>query len=328
MGYLIKLTARTIAISLAALSSFNTAQALAQTVENESDLPPRPRAFSTDRNSDPTDPERGTAKNLRLEFQKNGGVVYRHVDGLEIKCDVYIPEGAGPFPAILAVHGGAWRQGTKFALLRHAWRMAESGYVVVAINYRHAPKYPFPAQVHDCKYAVRWMKANATKYKIDPDQVGAFGYSAGGHLVSLLGTSDANDGLEEVEIEERLARFDSRVKAVAAGGAPCEFHWLDEDSRILNYWLGGTRNERPKTYRAASATSYVTPDDPPFFFFHGELDALVPPQSTRILHELLIKSGVKSQHFVAPNSGHLGTFSDLDWMDKAIEFFDRHLKDD
>ncbi len=305
-------------------AGFPNAAVLSQT-PRESDLPPRPRLETGSEKTESPENKETPAEKTRFEFKKNGGVVYREIGDLEIKCDVYVPEGDGPFPAILAVHGGAWRQGSKFVLLRHAWKMAESGFVVVAINYRHAPEFPFPAQIHDCKHAIRWMKASASTYKIDPKRIGAFGYSAGGHLVSLLGTSDETDGLEG-DVESEVKGFNSRVNAVAAGGAPCEFSWINEDSRLLTYWLGGTRKQIPATYRAASPTTYVSADDPPFFFFHGDSDALVPVESGLELHKRLIDAGVASQHRIAPGGGHLGTFSDLGWMDKAIEFFDENLK--
>jgi len=285
-----------------------------------SDTPPKPRTSKIrtgDMGSRP--------KKKWLEFRKKGGVVYRETDEYQLKCDLYIPEGDGPFPAILAVHGGAWRQGTKLTMLRHAWRMAGSGYVVVAINYRHAPKYPFPAQVHDCKDAIRWMRANAGECKIDAQCIGAYGYSAGGHLVSMIGTTDANDGLEG-EAEPGFEKFDTRVKAVVAGGAPCDFSWIEDDSRVLTYWLGGSRNKKPEAFRMASPTSFVSADDPPFFFYHGDSDFLVPVDSSKLLHQKLLGSNVESEHFTLTNTGHLGAFSDLDWMDKAIEFFDKHLK--
>ena len=275
----------------------------------ESDLPPKPRA----------------ANKKKLRFEKKGGVVYRKTNEYELKCDLYIPEGDGPFPTILALHGGAWRQGTKFVLLRHAWRMAEAGYVVVAINYRHAPQYPFPAQVHDCKHAVRWIRANADQYKVDPDRIGGYGYSAGGHLVAMLGTTDADDGLEG-EIAAGTEGFGTRIKAVAVGGAPCEFSWIDDDSKVLSYWLGCTRSENCQPFVTASPTTYITTDDPPFFFFHGDLDLLVPLNSSEKMHQLLLESNVSSQHRTAKRNGHIGTFSDLNWMDKAIEFFDSNLK--
>ena len=254
-------------------------------------------------------------------------MVYRKFDDEELKCDIYTPAGEGPFPAILAVHGGGWRQGSKFTMLRHAWKMAQAGYVVVAINYRHAPKHPFPAQIHDCKHAIRWMRSKSKEFKIDADRIGAYGYSAGGHLVSLLGTSDPDDGLEGTVLKG-LEDYDTRVTAVVAGGAPCEFSWIDDDSTVLKYWLGGSPKQNPKTYRAASPQTHVSADDPAFFFYHGTSDLLVPASSPKALHDSLTKIGCKSQYFTAKNQGHLSTFSDLRWMDKAIDFFDEHLKND
>ena len=288
-------------------------------IENADETTPTPPSgLSADQQPEKKSPQ-------KLEFTKQGGVVYQSIDDQELKCDIYTPVGEGPFPAILAVHGGAWRQGSKFALIRHAWKMAQAGYVVVAINYRHAPKHPFPAQIHDCKHAIRWMKSRASEMKIAPDKIGAFGYSAGGHLVSLLGTSDADDGLEG-EVTPEMEKFDSRVQAVAAGGAPCEFSFIDDDSRVLSYWLGGSPQQKPDAFRAASPTTYVTADDPAFFFFHGTSDLIVPASSSRALHETLEKSGVSTQHFTAKGSGHFSTFSDIGWMEKAIIFFDSHLK--
>jgi len=120
-------------------------------------------------------------------------------------------------------------------------------------------------------------------------------------LVSLLGTSDKDDGLEG-PIEKGFKKYDTRIKAVAAGGAPCEFSWIDKNSRVLAYWLGGSPKQKPKTYRAASPTTFVTADDPAFFFFH------------------------QSEYYSAKGNGHLGTFADIRWMEQAIVFFDRHLK--
>ncbi|MEM7782335.1 MAG: alpha/beta hydrolase [Planctomycetota bacterium] len=261
----------------------------------------------------------------QFEFEKKGAIVYRKFDQNALKCDLYLPKGEGPFPAILAVHGGAWKSGTKFSMLRHAWRLAEAGYVVMAINYRHAPKNKFPAQIEDCRYAVRWLRLNADHYRVDPNQIGAFGYSAGGHLVSLLGTAPA-EKFPDDHLPDELKPFDCRIKAVAAGGAPCEFGWLKGNSKILAYWLGGSKNDKPEIYRSASPTSFVTPDDPPFFFFHGESDLIVPPSSSLKLHEALKQSGVETQYHVAEGYGHIGTFSDLSWIDPIIQFFDRHLK--
>ena len=263
----------------------------------ENDLPPRPRIEAKTKQKRPTD----TAKR---------DVVYRKTDEFELKCDVYIPAESGPFPAILAVHGGAWRSGTKFAMLQHAWRMVSAGYLVVAIDSRHAPKYIFPAQIHDCKHPVRWMRANADSYHIDVEKLGAFGYSAGGHLVALLGTTNPRDGLEG-EIDASLLGFSSQIQCVAAGGAPCEFSWIAPNSSVLVYWLGKSQPESPESYLRASSTSYITPDDPPFFLFHGNSDWIVPRESSLMMHRKLLKSNLKSQYEIARGNGHLGTFTDI-----------------
>src|SRR5215213_6757666 len=116
--------------------------------------------------------------------------VFAERDSGPLAADVYRPHGEGPFPAMLVVHGGAWRMGARadFAAIAHS--LAEHGYTAVAIDYRLAPTYKFPAQIYDCQAAVRWMRSHAAELKIDPNRIGGFGYSAGGHLVALLGTLD------------------------------------------------------------------------------------------------------------------------------------------
>ncbi len=280
---------------------------------NEDDSPPRPRVTNGSKRRRPT------YKTIR-------NVVYKKLSDGELKCDMFIPSGAGPFPAILAVHGGAWRSGTKVTMLRHAWRMVSAGYVVVAIDYRHAPEHKFPAQIHDCKHAVRWMRANADAYKIDVDRLGAFGYSAGGHLVALLGTTGPQDGLEG-EVEASLAGFSSRIQCVVAGGAPCEFSWIAPNSNALVYWLGKTKSASPEAYQLASPTNYVTIDDPPFFLFHGKSDWIVPWESSLKMHRKLLDADLLSQYEIAQGNGHMGTFSDMFWVQQAIVFFDAQLKE-
>ena len=270
-----------------------------------------------------------TSPSRSLDFEKRGAITYREIGGETLKCDVYVPEGVGPYPAVIAIHGGAWRQGSKIALLRHAWRLAKSGYVVVAINYRHAPEHPFPAQVHDCKFAVRWMRANAKEYKIDPNRIAAFGYSAGGHLAALLGTTNKADGLEglgELPSSNDLSQYSSAVQATVIGGAPCEFDWIGENANTLVYWLGEKRANAPDVYLKASPTNYVTADDPPFYIFHGEQDMIVPLSSSNKLHCKLLDNGVQSKREVALSLGHIATFSDLSWMTRAIGFLDEQLK--
>lgn len=260
-----------------------------------------------------------------FEFDKFGGVEYRSGEDYRLTLDVYVPEGDGPYPGILAVHGGSWRSGTKLNWFRHARKLARAGFVVVTINYRHAPTHRFPAQIHDCKAAVRWMRLHADEYKIDPEQIGGAGYSAGGHLVALLGTSDKDDGLEG-DVPDAEKGISTRLQAVAAGGAPCEFSWIDDDARTLAYWLGSNRASNPEIYRTVAPMTYITPDDPPFFFFHGTDDWVVPESSPRLMHDALMNQAVPSTFRAYEDYGHFALFSHIDALDPVIEFFNETLE--
>jgi len=203
--------------------------------------------------------------------------------------------------------------------------MAKSGYVVVAINYRHAPTHKFPSQVHDVKTAVAWMRKNADEYKIDVERIGAWGYSAGGHLVSMLGVTDPADGFES-ELPDDLKEFDTHVSAVVAGGAPCYLGWISDDSRLLAYWLGNSRAADPEVYKRASPTTYIDEKAPPFYFFHGSNDHVVPVRGSKQFHEKLKFAGVESEYVEHLGKGHFDTFLDMAILDHSIEFFDKHLK--
>ncbi len=241
-----------------------------------------------------------------------------------LKADVFVPAGEGPFPAVLVVHGGAWMAGNKSHMTPTARALAENGYVACAINYRLAPKYPFPAQIEDCKSAIRWMRTNAERYKIDPKRIGGFGYSAGGHLVALLGMTDSQSGLEGSDAPADGPS--TRIQAVVAGGAPCDFRATPPNSERLSYWLGGSRAEKPQAYELASPSRFITKDDPPTFFYHGETDALVPLRSPQSMQAQLSSVGVASDLFTVPKAGHMDAFRDPAALAAAIDFLDKHLK--
>src|SRR5205085_2692369 len=192
--------------------------------------------------------------------------VYVTRDSGKLEADVYLPRGAGPFPGMLVVHGGAWRLGSRAQLAAIANEFAQHGYTAVAISYRLAPDDKFPAQIYDCQAAVRWMRAQAVEFKIDPARIGGFGYSAGGHLVALLGTLD-DKTLREKDVPKDAPS--ARLQVVLAGGAPCDFRIMPAASERLSYWLGGSRAARPDAYRNASPAAFIRVDDPPVFFFHG-----------------------------------------------------------
>jgi acetyl esterase/lipase len=258
------------------------------------------------------------------EYKAAYGETYVQRESGPLKCDVYLPEGAGPFPGVLVVHGGAWRMGTRGQLAGVAELLAKHGMTAVAISYRLAPQYKFPAQIEDCKEAVRWMRSSATKLKIDPARIGAYGYSAGAHLVSLLATTDAKDGLEGVSEPAKLPS--TRLQCVAAGGTPCDLRLLPANIEGLSFFLGGSRATCPEQYRLASPAAFITPDDPPMFFFHGEDDHLVPLISPTLMQRTLISVGVISELYVVPNLGHTAAAMDRGAIDKAIAFLEDHLK--
>ncbi len=250
------------------------------------------------------------------EIETRFGQVYSEQESGPLKADVYLPRGEGPFPGVLVVHGGAWYIGTRAQLSGVAQMLARRGFAAVAISYRLAPKHPFPAQIEDCQQAVRWMRSEASRLKIDPKRIGGFGYSAGAQLVCLLGTTG----------ERGKDAQNTRLQAVACGGAPCEFRVLPLEERMLSFWLGGTRREKPEQYRLASPAAFITPDDPPMFFFHGDKDNLVPIASPEAMCRDLHKAGVEAELYVVPDMGHTFAMLDRTALEKSVAFLSAHLQ--
>lgn len=258
------------------------------------------------------------------EFTTKYGETYIERDTGPLKADLYIPKTAGPHPGVIVVHGGAWTMGTRAQLTGIAQQLAKAGFSTVAISYRLAPKSKFPAQIEDCKAAVRWMRSHAADLKLDPNRIGGFGYSAGAHLVALLGTTDEADGLEGIDNPEKQPT--TRLQAVVGGGAPCDFRALPLDERFLGFWLGGTRREVPEQYRLASPAAFISADDPPMFFFHAENDELVPLFSPQRMCDSLKTCGCSAEIYVVPMIGHTAAVWDRTAVEKGIAFLGQHLK--
>jgi len=249
----------------------------------------------------------GSAPGGQSAYEVTRNITYATCDGEELKADVYQPAGTGPFPAVICIHGGAWFSGGRYQMTLVARTLAEHGYVAISISYRLAPKHKFPAQIEDCRRAVQWANKVAGQYKIDPNRIAAWGYSAGGHLAALLGVSEPG------------------IKVVVAGGAPCDFRELPADAKALAYWLGGTRGELPDVYRNASPAALVGPKSPPFFFYHGENDSLVPIEQPKQMLAALKKSGVQAELYIVPKTGHITAFLNRQAIDEAIKFLDKHF---
>jgi len=251
-------------------------------------------------------------------------VIYVKRGKRDLKADVYLPGDEGPFPGVLLIHGGAWATGSKSHMRWMAPVFVKQGYTVVAIQYRFAPRHKFPAQVEDCKEAIRWMRRNAKKYKIDPKRIAAGGYSAGGHLAALLGVTDKNDGLEGEPTPG--PKVSTRVQAVIVGGAPCDFTRTPPNLSSYSFLLGGTRAEKPEAYRRASPISFATKDDPPTWFYHGGKDRLVPLRLSQVLRDKLQRLGVRTEMYVLPKAGHLGAFFNPEPSKRAAKFLNSVLK--
>lgn len=260
---------------------------------------------------------RSTPAPRKFEFTRHRSVTYANFgDDEELLCDVYVPEGEGPFPAILMIHGGAWRSGTKLHMKGHAESAAEKGFVAVAINYRHAPQHRWPAQIDDCRQALEWMIDQAEKYQIDPQRIALWGYSAGGHLATYIAT-------RREEVAPRVA-----IQCVVCGGGPVDLTVYPKDFPFLVYFLGATRRQAPERYKEASPITHLTRNDPPIFFYHGENDLLVPLTGVEKMVEKAKRMGVRCELMLVPQKEHILTFFDQDSFDRGLEFIEQQMKQD
>jgi acetyl esterase/lipase len=233
-------------------------------------------------------------------------------------------------PLIIWIHGGAWLEGSKENRIPSDY--PADGYAVASINYRLSQHALFPAQIEDCKAAVRWLRANAEKYNIDPNRFGAWGESAGGHLAAMLGTTgDVN----EFDKGEHRG-VSSRVQCVADFFGPTDFLQMDEhrlaDGMVHNTadspearLVGGPIQENKEKAARANPITYVSKDDPPFLIVHGDADQLVPHHQSELLEAALKKAGVPVTLYTVKGEGH-GGFKDPKAAELTKEFFAKHLK--
>lgn len=241
------------------------------------------------------------------------------------KLDLYLPEEAkGPLPLIVWVHGGAWRAGSKERCL--ALPLVAKGYAIASINYRLSQHDTFPAQIEDCKAAIRWLRANSKKYNLDPQRFGAWGSSAGGHLVALLGTTG---DVKEFDSKGGNLQESSRVQAVCDWFGPADFQRTiggRADSPVAQL-LGGPPEENKEKAAKASPVTHASKDDPPFLIMHGDEDPSVPIKQSELLAEALKKAGVEVTLHTLKGAKHGGPeFNSPESMKMIADFFDKHLK--
>ena len=264
-----------------------------------------------------------------------GVTVYHDVayvtDGHERqKLDLYVPDTGENLPLIIWVHGGAWRGGDKTHYVRMEYLKA--GYAGASINYRLSQHAVFPAQIEDVKAAVRWLRANAETYRLDPNRFAAWGSSAGGHLVAMLGTTG---DIEEFEVGENL-KVSSRIQAVVDYFGPTDFLQMDAQSlpdglvhdasdSPESQLVGGPIQEHKDRVARANPITYVSKDDSPFLIIHGDKDKLVPYQQSVLLKDALEEAGVPVTFYRVEGGGH-GWFRDPKVPELTKAFLEKHLK--
>lgn len=244
-------------------------------------------------------------------------LVYASPGGRDLRLDLYAPaSGAGPFPAVVYIHGGGWSGGNKKAFSRQAAHMAANGFIGACIQYRLSGEAKYPAAFDDAKAAVAWMRANAAKYRLDASRIGAAGGSAGGHLVAMLGMADL--GIKAV------AAFNPAVDLVTGGKRN-----PDARSGPIYSFLGYTYAERPQVWEEASPSLHVTRGAPPFLFLHGMADMTVPYQQSVEMMKKLQAAGVRAELYSAEGAGH-GFFNRPPYFEPALkrmeEFFTKTLR--
>jgi acetyl esterase/lipase len=242
-----------------------------------------------------------------------------------------------PMPVIVWIHGGGFRGGSKTSGYRHLMRFAQRGYLGVSIDYRFSTEAIFPAQLEDCKCAIRFLRAKAKEYNLDADHIGVWGGSAGGNLVAMLGTTG---GVKEFEGKGGWERYSSRVQAVVEyfgmtdflaieelvkQGKATERFMLRDGKDSASGLLGGPFWENPDLCRKASPTTYASKDDAPFYIFHGDKDPLTPASQGQLLNERLRTAGVESDFYLVKDGKH-GWPPRPDVDKRVDDFFDRHLK--
>ena len=262
-------------------------------------------------------------------------VTYDTVNGQKLQLDIAVPAGPGPHPLVVCVHGGAWKIGHRKHLTRSFWWydfgvedrglieiLAARGFAAATVSYRLAPAGKLTDQLRDVRSAIRFLRANADTFRIDPDRVAALGLSAGGHLAALVGTADDDPAGKGPS---------ARVRCVVDYYGPADLRLYCESPGIERAFmvplLGCPASEDPEVYRRASPIAHVTPDDPPFLILHGTADLIVPVIHSERLYDRLRTAGVPAELVKVPGAGHGWDGVDARATTGAVvKFLAEHLK--
>ncbi len=267
------------------------------------------------------------------------GITYATRGKETLKLDLAMPKEGGPYPAVVLLHGGAWQLGSRTELSRGGKdaagkpspalieTVAAHGYVVASVSYRFAPKYKFPSQLEDTRTAIRFLRANATTYHLDPTRVGVGGFSAGGHLALLAGLADKAPEFDGTDFPDQS----DRVQCVVSFFGPTDLSLYGaspglEDAYMVPL-LGKECRTDPAVYRRASPIHHVSRGDPPVLMIHGTADLIVPIIHSERLLAKLRETEVTSELITVKGKGHgwEGPTAAKTIQD-ALRFLDVHLK--
>jgi acetyl esterase/lipase len=257
-------------------------------------------------------------------------IEYAKVGDNPLTIHFYAPKSPSskPLPCIVWIHGGGWQNGDKSSGLARVGKWVATGeYAGASVGYRLTDVASWPAQIHDCKAAIRYLRANAKQLGIDPDRIGVWGASAGGHLVSLLGTSG---DVKELEGELGTTGVSSRVTCVVDYCGPSDFLRFDADAPKMSqpgqpvYKLfGGPLKDKLEMAKLASPATHASQDDPPFLIVHGTDDKTVPLDQGVSFHEIQRKAGMNTTLVKIEGGGH--GIGGVEIESRVKSFFDRHL---
>lgn len=251
--------------------------------------------------------------------------------------DIYLPANAKTnTPLIVWVHGGAWMLNDKYAdmgYMKNTIRgFIDNGYALASIDYRYSTTAAFPAQIQDCNQALEFLYDHAAQYKLDKNRIALIGFSAGGHLASLLALSN-NNHIKEFYSNGVKSNFKIRCVLDFYGPSDLIAIFNNPDTSINNarnpvaILLGATPVDRPDLAKAASPVTYIDKNDPPFFIVQGEKDESVPNTQSRLLSSWLTIAGVKNELTIVPNAPHYGEMFDAEWIrQKLFKFLQSNMK--
>lgn len=259
-------------------------------------------------------------------------VPYATVDGQRLTLALYHPpDTAAPSPLVVWVHGGAWRAGSKADV--PIARLVDDGFAIASIDYRLSPVAPFPAQVHDIKAAIRFLRAHAQRYRLDPQRIAIAGSSAGGHLAALTGVTNSAEELEgtvggflsqSADVRAIVSFYGaSNLQSILAQSTP---HGLGVRVPALQLLLGGQPDEKPALARLASPVAHVGPGDPPLLLIHGDQDPQMPLAQSEDLQRAYQQHALPVQLRIVPGGVHGGRgFFEPPMLRTVAQFLSQHL---